>query len=224
MALSIEQLHGLAQAVYPTLVRPGFAGALDLLMKTPGASTESKEFMAELSLAEAERLINPPITNPEDTQMTDATDATEPDEIDDELILEADLADLALDLTTYWSKLTLPPEVILAGPESLTVFHRGGFQKRPHIGGEEFIPFEAYIGKKGRVIVKFRSREAVDYDHMEMFADDALAHLHNFRNVVTTESGSYMARIANLNRKRSDLRAMEKAKDKFDEYDDFGTF
>ena len=47
-------------------------------------------------------------------------------------------------------------EFVLKSPEKLTVSRAGAFSKRPYIGDERFQGDGAYVGKSGKVIMKFK--------------------------------------------------------------------
>lgn len=86
------------------------------------------------------------------------------------------------------------------------------------------MPVEAYLGKKGKIIVKLKPLQAAGYDLMEMPADQALNALVGFNILSITPEGSYEDRVHSLNVVKAKLREQARNKDKFDQYADFGTF
>lgn len=154
----------------------------------------------------------------------------EPDanDLDDRTALEAGLADLAADLDSHFKAFDGQSSLdvcSLVGPETLTVHVAGrGYRKEAHVGGEDFIPFEAYMGKKGKILVKFKPKQAAGYEHMEMTTDDALKSLSAFEALTMMEHGSFTERHAQLSKERSKLREQERNRNKFEDYASFGSF
>lgn len=150
-------------------------------------------------------------------------------------LLEAGLADLAVDMTTRFQSAgeDFLMTVSLHGPETLTVEKAGtGYSKVAHIGGEDFTPFEAYVGKRRQIIVKFRPNNVASYSHMEMSAAEAIQHLSGFEEIINQQlldgDGNerlrvdYNVRNAAIHKEASELREREKNADKFETYADIG--
>lgn len=200
--------------------RLGAATAMKVLMATPGASTDDPEFLKHLAKLSG---IPPKETKTKEVQMKESAQ-----DLDDKVALEAGLADLAADLTAHFLSAGANADGIntcsLTGPESLTVTTEGrGYSKLPHLGGEEFIPDTAYLGKRGKVIVCFKPRDAAAYSTMEMPIEEALVKLDGFSIIANDLEGPpLMERLKGLKREESKLREQEKMKDKFVEYADIG--
>ncbi|UUZ75422.1 hypothetical protein LP414_27285 [Polaromonas sp. P1(28)-13] len=149
-------------------------------------------------------------------------------DITDQVALDAGLADLATDMTTHFSKLDDGINFCtLNGVALLTVERPGkGFSKVSHIGGEDFIPQSAYVGKRGKIIVRFKPKEAAAYEVMEMAADEAMTQMAGFSLLTEMPDGDYVTHIRLLNKEASNIREKESVKDKFVEYEaiGFGTF
>jgi hypothetical protein len=148
-------------------------------------------------------------------------------ELDDETDLEAALADLAADLTSHY--MSFNPEDLnsctLLGPEQLTVEVEGrGYRKMAHMGGEDFTPLSAYVGKKRKIIVVFKPVHADAYSTMEMTADEAVTNLSGFEALSVTNEGDYRTRMRLIASKATKLKEREAVKDKSSDYDNFGSF
>lgn len=193
--------------------------AEQLLLSTPGMSTSSPEY-EELVRQDNEHLRINPLDN------TDPNDP--PFEVDDKMLLEAELTDIAQEFTAHLASLPNDPglKATLKGPEVLTAQRKSGtFAKLSHIGREEFKPFEAYMGKRGRLILKLAPLQAADYSHVEMFIDDALTNLEGIQDFMVYPNGDTLSKqLAAINLKFTALREAEKNRSKFDQYNDFGTF
>lgn len=233
----------------------GLARGLEVLMNTPGASTDDPPFRKtlETSLSPVQQRAAQKMQqelqdrlaketalrlkgNEYDQIWTDELEKTEVNtDIDDKAMLEAGLADLAQEMTDAFKELqgdTTIDACRLTSGESLTVLTRvtaggGSYAKVGHIGGEEFIPSEAYVGKKGKILVKFKPTSVASYVVMEMPADEALTKLEGFDLLSVLKDGtSYRHRIATLRSAGTRIREQEANKDRFEEYKDlgFGTF
>lgn len=207
--------------------------AFTTLLNTPGMSTDSDEYKAMVRKPALSSMS--PRTTPAPIRgfqpnitITDELEDTYPMDITDKEALDAKLADLAVSLTDHFGTLASGNNLCtLVGVEQLTVERSGkGFSKVAHIGGEEFVPFEAYAGKRGKIIVRFTPREAAAYETMEMSADEALGKLQGFSTLTNMEGGDYQSHAKRLNRDASTIRERESVKDKFTEYEaiGFGTF
>lgn len=63
---------------------------------------------------------------------------------------------------------------MLAEPRNLTILRKdGSVRKRGHIGGEEFAFVDAWVGKKGKLIYKFKPLAVADYEFVELMATEA---------------------------------------------------
>lgn len=88
---------------------------------------------------------------------------------------EQALEKLAQQITRQWSG----PDhcnntYILAGPCNLPVkLRNGSYQTKGFIGGEQFLPRSAYVGKKGHLVLVFSPVPANTYAYMELPAKDA---------------------------------------------------
>lgn len=72
-------------------------------------------------------------------------------------------------------------EFVLKSPEKLTVSRAGAFSKKPYIGDERFQGDGAYVGKSGRVILKFKDL-ADRTTIMEMPLNETLTKLGGMAN------------------------------------------
>jgi hypothetical protein len=218
----------------PMPARPGFASALKDLMDTPGASTEdyklndlAKKALQDMDREAQQQRMEERLALHEHTPESERKNmADEKIEIDDKTILEAELADLAEDMTQHFAKsYDSLFFCTLVGPDTLTVAVDGrGFKKVAHMGQENFIPIEAYLGKKNRIIIKFKPKEAASYTSMEMAADDAVEKLDCFELLTVMPLGTYSDRVHEFKLKASKLREADKVKDRFDAYQNFGSF
>jgi hypothetical protein len=115
------------------------------------------------------------------------------------------------------------PPVVLFAPESLTVETATAYAKMPHIGGESFTPVSAYLGKRGKIIVKFKPEFAAEFTHMEMSVDDACKKLNGFSLIAEScVEGGLSHRLKTIMTTASSEREREAVKDKFAEYADIG--
>lgn len=112
----------------------------------------------------------------------------------------------------------------LKAPSSLTVKDGGGFKKRPHIGGEEFLLSDVYEGKKEAVFV-FKPVAVEKYETMEMTETQANARLNGFTKAYAKllSGGLDEARKEHA-KKQADEKERTKLADRFDRYEDFGSF
>lgn len=134
---------------------------------------------------------------------------------------KAALEALAAEMQEFFQK---PHVVSLLAPEALTVLQSAkGFAKVSHIGGEEFVPDKVYLGKKGKLIGTFKSKDAAAYQHMEMPIDDAISKLDGFFEVTeqACEDG-YHARIKSIRSQVAAEREAEGLAEKADVYASIG--
>lgn len=76
------------------------------------------------------------------------------------------LGEVADKITQFF--IASPTKLMLNQPSGLTVKRANGqFSKKPHIGGEEFVPIRAYVGKRGLMIYAMRPADAADYIEAE---------------------------------------------------------
>lgn len=183
-------------------------------LSTPGAKSSDPEFNKPVNaldglIASAEQFIK-------DKEM----------DIDDKTQLEAGLADLAADLTGHFLNLAAdgaPNVCRLKGPQVLTVEIAGkGYRKESHIGGEEFKPRSAHVGKKGKIILVFEPRSASSYQTAEFLAEDAFRELDGVEEVTTIGGTSYAARVAALNKQKQKIRDADLMQARADVYADLG--
>jgi hypothetical protein len=202
----------------------------EVFLNTPGMTTNDPEYQALVAAAPRRPAPSRKVQTSHGPQWkSNPMDEPQPDDdIDDAMLLEAELTDLAQELTTYFA--AQPDQAIttctLAGPEVLTCCRvNGTYHKVSHVGGEDFKPVEAYIGKRKRMLIKFQPLQAAEYAHMEMFVDDALAHMHGFDQLTWFEDGSTLSdKLHALARKASEIKEKERNRSKFDDYDNFGMF
>lgn len=84
----------------------------------------------------------------------------------EEAKLATELDDVADHITKHF--LESPTKLMLNQPTKLTVKRATGqFSQKPHIGGEEFVPTRAYVGKRGQLIFTMRPADAADYVEAE---------------------------------------------------------
>lgn len=82
------------------------------------------------------------------------------------------LDDVADRITKFFAE--SPTRLMLNQPTGLTVKKaNGAFSKKGHIGGEEFVPARAYVGKRGRMIYAMRPADAADYVEAEFTEKEA---------------------------------------------------
>lgn len=218
------------------------------LLDTPGMSTDSDEFKALLT-GKSMPIYQPshfpslvagaisPVAGVRPTFIT--IDDHEEDTMNNEMaapsaLLDAELADLAQELTEHFEKTQVQSKTFmqvtacaLVGPDTLTVSTSKGYRKRTHVGGEEFRPRRAYVGKRGKLLIEFAPLQADDYEHMEMSAQDALAKLSGFDLLSNFGDDASLAdRLRGISRKASVVREQESNESRFDDYKDlgFGTF
>lgn len=116
--------------------------------------------------------------------------------------------------------------VTLLSPGNLTVSIPGkGFSKVNHIGGEEFTAKRAYLGKRNKLIFVFAPEAASAYTEMEMTEPDALQNLAGFKLLADQAAGTdFYAELQAVRRMESDVREAEQVKEKFDQYEAFGSW
>jgi hypothetical protein len=87
---------------------------------------------------------------------------------------------LAEKLTQLWTLPAHQREFPVNAPVKLTEsVAAGGFHKKSFIGEETMMPFGAYVGKRGGMILKFRE-EGFGSAHIEMTVSEAQNHLEGF--------------------------------------------
>lgn len=102
-----------------------------------------------------------------------------------DIIMIDDMENLSLDsvadqITEYFASST-QTRLMLNEPHQLTVKKANGqYSKKAHIGGEEFIPLRAYLGKRGQIIYVFRPADAADYAELEVTEKEANELLDGF--------------------------------------------
>lgn len=142
------------------------------------------------------------------------------------------LEGLAEIMTNTWSdeEFVADPFVFtLNSSKSLTVYKndgaensRIGYSKHGHIGGEEFVPVRAYVGKKGHLIIHYRPVQTEPYAWMEMSLSDSLTDLTGFQaHFVRSGLGEKWNEINKVDVEQKRLAEVEKYKDS---YEDFGTY
>lgn len=90
---------------------------------------------------------------------------------------------LAKNLTDWWGTPGGPGVFAINAPCKLTEYAAGRFHKKSYIGEEQLRPFEAYVGKKGDVIIKFREVDGdAAHRHIEMTVNEAITHLDWFKD------------------------------------------
>lgn len=189
----------------------------DRIINTPGASTDhTRDLTGTHPKNQPMRgmpwQFTPPNKEPEmKTKLDDAIDTTEIDQ-------------LCEDMNAAFSE--SPCVVTLRGPETLTVETAKGYSKTPHIGGEDFRPSSAYVGKRKTIIVKFAPVDAQAYQFMEMEAKQAMGKLSGFDTYCNDPDHriDLASRLRAINTLASNEREREAVKDKFTLYDNFGTF
>ena len=169
-------------------------------LRTPGYSTEDEskfpshaDYMAHLRRKNAAKITPPAIkadglgtVTYEIQAVSIQGNEVEKITIDDsELSQEMDSFLYALAEKFADSKETF----LLSGPATLTVKKgedsASGYSKVPHIGGEDFKPVSAYMGKRGNPIFIFKPVMASGYSFMEMSEKDARAQLVGFKEYLS---------------------------------------
>lgn len=130
----------------------------------------------------------------------------------------------------YTGEFSLDPTAFAMNtPKSLTVWKnaveadgRTGYSKHAHIGGEEFIPTKAHVGKKGHIIVTFKPVQAEPYAWMEMPLTDCLNELAGFQqHFVRSELSVKWAEAQNAKQTAKKTADLEKFGAT---YNDFGSY
>lgn len=135
--------------------------------------------------------------------------------------MKAELEKLAKEMTEGFQ--ANKQGVTLLAPEALTVLSAKGYGKQSHIGGEEFVPHEVYLGKKGALIGCFKPTEASAYQRMEMPIEDALTKLSGFRQIAELScADGYQSRMSDIRNAVSAQREKEELAKKADVYADIG--
>lgn len=147
---------------------------------------------------------------------------TEEKKTEEQIALEA----VAQKLTDHWvsEEWVLSSEkFMLNAPMNLTILRpEKGYGKQAHIGGEEFEPQRAYVGKKGAIIIVFKPNSMEAYDHMEMTFSDAVQHLTGFQAHLM-EVGVF-ADLAAIKDKKEAVLAAARQKEFGERYGDFGSW
>lgn len=113
---------------------------------------------------------------------------------------------------------------MLGEPMHLTIKKRDGtYSKRPHIGGEEFVPVRVYAGKRGTLIYAFRPVDAADYVEMEMGEAQAFEHFTGLKKhmEVLIERGLSDS-VKEAKKAAADKEEQRKTADNFDKYASLG--
>jgi hypothetical protein len=138
------------------------------------------------------------------------------------------LKTLAGNVTSMFSQVKNPTAFMLGSPASLTVKMKDeSYSKRPHIGGEYFIPIAAYAGKKGSLIYVFKCSEVTNYSFMEMSESQAHTMLQGFEPYMKDAfSHGLTQQIRDAKVKAAKEAELADNAKKFEQYADlgFGTF
>lgn len=104
----------------------------------------------------------------------------------------------------------------LSGPQQLSVKRKGGYYSESHIGGEDFVLSDVYIGKRRALIYVFKPVGAASYEQMEMNETVAKRALIGFG---TWSSGNEFQKIIrNAKRAMNNEADQEKAAGQKDVY------
>lgn len=138
------------------------------------------------------------------------------------------LEQLAINLTFGFSA----KDSILAelySPATLTVAMPGkGYRKQAFVGGETFYFYRAKVGAASmgnRLIFILKPVDAAAYTEVEMTENEAHDLLGSFRAKMTQALGrDYMAAHTAIRKLDQEARAEETMKEKFDDYETFGSW
>lgn len=140
-------------------------------------------------------------------------------ELTEDLI--AELEKLAKEMTEGFQ--ATKQKVALLAPEALSVLTAKGWAKKSHIGGEEFVPHQVYLGKRGALIGHFKPADAATYQRMEMPIEDALTRLSGFYEIAELCCvNGYHLRIIDIRSAVSERLEKEEMAKKADVYADIG--
>lgn len=113
---------------------------------------------------------------------------------------------------------------MLGEPMHLTVRKKDdSYSKRPHIGGEEFIPVRVYAGKRGTLIYVFKPTEVADYAEMEMGEAQAYEHFSGLKKFMEDmiDRGLSVA-VKDAKKAMADEEEQRKNAGNFEKYADLG--
>jgi hypothetical protein len=132
------------------------------------------------------------------------------------------LEEISTLLTNEWSAVS--QSFSLRTPTSLTVVKSDdSFSKVPGIGGEDFKPVRAYIGKKGAIICVFEPATVTErYTAMEMPYSDCLNNLQGFRESVVYFGAA--GKLSVIGESKARIRAAQDLEKFSKTYEDFGAF
>lgn len=210
-----------------------FAEAMAHLVATPGARSDDKIFM---SGRRAGKSFAMNVLKGRDQIQGTSVDAIWIDEIGEIMATNAApmsqevtdrLNDLAVRMTEYFQ--ANKEQVTLLSPGSLTVTIPGkGYSKANHIGGEQFTIDRVRVGsaKAGsRLIFVFKPTAASSYSDMEMTENEAQTQLDGFRSAANfAAGGDFLGELKAIRRIDSIAREHEAAKEKVNDYPEFGAW
>ncbi|MEB0115445.1 hypothetical protein QN395_03015 [Undibacterium sp. RTI2.2] len=119
---------------------------------------------------------------------------------------------------------TKTPNVSLRAPTNLTVVCPKGFSKQSHIGGEEFTITDARVGKKGKIILSLRPKDATNYSHAEVLLDDAKQQLNGVMETLETALPGFDDFIKGVKVLEVQKKEVAEVAVKMKDYQDFGSW
>lgn len=159
-------------------------------------------------------------------QLLEQLDMTDEQKTAEELALQA----LATKMTSHWTDVDFeidPDRFSLSDLLNLTIHRppsatKPGFSKKGHIGGEEFTPATAYVGKRGHIICVFKPAAPEDYATMEMPLEECFGYLTGFQRHFV-EAG-FSAEFNAIKEARVQKVQAENLTKFGERYEDFGTY
>ncbi|MDY7537539.1 hypothetical protein QN372_00090 [Undibacterium sp. RTI2.1] len=194
-----------------------FSSALEALLNTPGMSTDSSKYKALLGGSRVASMLAP-----EKLRGVTADLAI----VDDLLNYKGknvDLEQISNELSENLN-FTKTPNVSLRAPTNLTVVCPKGFSKQSHIGGEEFTITDARVGKKGKIILSLRPKDATNYSHAEVLLDDAKQQLNGVMETLETALPGFDDFIKGVKVLEVQKKEVAEVAVKMKDYQDFGSW
>jgi hypothetical protein len=142
----------------------------------------------------------------------------------DDLSTEEALVALVTNITAHFRN--KPQTFMLNAPAQLTCKKsNGGFTKKAHIGGEEFSPVSAYVGKRQNIIFILKPDFPAEYEHIELGDREAINMLTNFNpylNEAMTNGGRFDASLKKIKKMESNNKESKSLEGKSEQYADIG--
>lgn len=113
---------------------------------------------------------------------------------------------------------------MLGEPLTLTVLKDKGYSKAAHVGGEDFIPESAYVGKRGKIIYVFKPVMATTYSRMEMDETQAEKSMVGFKEFMKENLSAVMESVRDSRKAAADKKERESMADRYEKYEGFGSW